>query len=612
LHQVSRQGGPFSLTSWELNVVSWRDIGVALDVCSESRFLGESLTEGFMKDMYRVTRPAWARMEKVEFRTIFYATLAFLAFSKCAQYIQKKYAAGWIYEIGWPLLETAVLSFGSAALIWWYQRQRIGVYPKTFIYSFYMSKGSLTSGKSRVVGYCHIKPFVKTGKIIAQGASYEWDNGKLSDRQGFKSDYVYGTQDDDEETTCHIQFTLDKSQKDGGSRLYRHGLLQFRLVDWGEDVVGKGSTDAYVGYLQSTQKPWELRDVEVRSKGYTELLGKGVIPEDEVKLALTRKGDVLFGNLDLILRTTPQPSLWPPEDPMLPENGVTLRKTNYWGDHIPTPQSVILKDELRPHIDKLLTKMLALTGLKTDAIAKFKEYAISQAELDPEDSKASYESDLKMALVGKTVDCVKDQTLTRRANLISEQIRPFLRGNSLLDIGCGNGLITHLVRNQFKHIECLDVVQYLPEHLGLTFTPYKEGEPLPIDRTFDTVLLLTVLHHAIDPVALLKMAWGATSKRLIIIESVVGIHKVETSVKYDLLNSSDEDQVGYAAFVDWFYNRVLHNNVPVPYNFTTPERWLSVFLQHGMRLIHTVHLGQDIDIGPEYHILFVLEKENPS
>jgi len=81
-------------------------------------------------------------------------------------------------------------------------------------------------------------------------------------------------------------------------------------------------------------------------------------------------------------------------------------------------------------------------------------------------------------------------------------------------------------------------------------------------------------------------------------------------VRYDLLQLSDEDQIAYAAFVDWFYNRVLNYNVPVPCNFTKPENWQATFLQNNMRLLQTIHLGRDIDVGPEYHILFVLEKQS--
>ena len=83
---------------------------------------------------------------------------------------------------------------------------------------------------------------------------------------------------------------------------------------------------------------------------------------------------------------------------------------------------------------------------------------------------------------------------------------------------------------------------------------------------------------------------------------------LEPPVKYELVKLSDEDQIAYATFVDWFYNRVLHDDVPVPYNFTTVENWQATFLQYNMRLAQTIHLGQDIEIGPEYHVLFVLEK----
>jgi hypothetical protein len=98
------------------------------------------------------------------------------------------------------------------------------------------------------------------------------------------------------------------------------------------------------------------------------------------------------------------------------------------------------------------------------------------------------------------------------------------------------------------------------------------------------------------------------AKRIIIIESVIGIHHAFENAKYELLALSDEKQIAYAAFVDWFYNRVLHDDIPVPYNFTTPDKWQATFVNSGMRLLKTVHLGQDIEIGPEYHVLFVLEK----
>jgi SAM-dependent methyltransferase len=254
-----------------------------------------------------------------------------------------------------------------------------------------------------------------------------------------------------------------------------------------------------------------------------------------------------------------------------------------------------------------LSNVLALFGLERDAIDAFKHLAHDAAGVKEDDTLA-YERILKRSLIGQTVFQRKDEALNQRAKIIYEEIKPFLDGDSLLDIGCGNGLISNLAKDHFKQIQLLDVVKYLPRGLGLPFVPYTEGQLLPIRHVFDTVLLLTVLHHANNPDELLRSAWGATRKKLIIIESVVGIRLAEPPVKYDLVNSPLESQIAYATFVDWFYNRVLHDDVPVPYNFTTPETWERLFLRYKMRCVQTVHLGQDIDIGPEYHILFVLEK----
>ena len=101
----------------------------------------------------------------------------------------------------------------------------------------------------------------------------------------------------------------------------------------------------------------------------------------------------------------------------------------------------------------------------------------------------------------------------------------------------------------------MDVVSYLTQGLDLPFAEYSEGQPLPVKDRFDTVLLIAVLHHAEIPVDLLRKAWAATSKRLIIIESVVCVHQAAPGARTSYWMLPDDDQVGYAAFIDWFYNR---------------------------------------------------------
>jgi SAM-dependent methyltransferase len=555
-----------------------------------------------MKNIYRVTRPAWALMENWEAAMILGAGLALGVFGAAGFLLHVKYEhSGFLtglIDTGWPILELLVSTFGCFGIVLYYRRQRVGCYPSTFIYGFYLPEASNLGGKSQVVGYCHVTPELEDGEITVAGASFFWDNGELdaSSRVGFTSTHVRGTKEG-KEATCHIRFNINR--EDSSKRLYRHGLLRFRLVDRNRYALSEGR-DLYAGYLQSTRRDAEIPDIEVRSMGIAEWNSAGDFTEDEAEVALRKRSPLLFATLDAMIRHRPLPSLWQDKDDQM-----NSTKTNYWGQPIPTPQSVMLNEGLRPQIDAFLAKVLGLNGLRKEAISAFTRHARAAAT---DTILISYEKDLKDTLGNLIVTCKRDEALNDRANVICKQITPFLDGQSLLDVGCGNGMIAHLLRHRFTRLQLLDVVQYVPIGYDLPFVPYIEGQPLPITESFDTVLLLTVLHHSIDPIELLKLAWAATNKRLIIIESVVGVHEEADSAKYELLKSSDDDQVAFATFVDWFYNRVLHHGVPVPYNFTTPERWQSIFLENRMPLVQTKHLGQDIDIGPEYHILFVLEK----
>jgi 2-polyprenyl-3-methyl-5-hydroxy-6-metoxy-1,4-benzoquinol methylase len=285
---------------------------------------------------------------------------------------------------------------------------------------------------------------------------------------------------------------------------------------------------------------------------------------------------------------------------------------NFWGHEIPTPQYVMLTDNgehpLRTYVTQYLSKVLALWGLNDKAITTFQKCAVRQARKHQHDTSLAFEQKLKVLLTGQPRQLdAKDRALSLRAQIVYGEIMPHLAGSSLLDIGCGDGRISSLVarsHSAFKRIQLVDVVNYVPAELELDFAHYVEGRSLPTgDESFDTVLLLTVLHHASDPVGLLKLAWQAARRKLIIIESVVGIGTEELS---------NEDQIAFAAFVDWFYNRVLHDGVPVPCNFTTVEGWQSTFAKCNMPLVATNLLGRDIDIGPEYHVLFALEKGSPA
>ncbi|HWY50887.1 MAG TPA: methyltransferase domain-containing protein [Chthoniobacterales bacterium] len=251
---------------------------------------------------------------------------------------------------------------------------------------------------------------------------------------------------------------------------------------------------------------------------------------------------------------------------------------------------------------------MELLDIPRDQFREIAEAAFSEknAVLNARD----YESNLKK-LFRRYADPNKLKlAIAQRSEIIFQEVEPLLVGSSLLDIGCGNGLIAQSARKHFQEILLVDVVNYLLPSIDLPFAKYDDGQPLPTERKFDTVLLLTVLHHSFDPLLLLRAAWRAVGKRLLIIESVFGASDDHLAEQYALAGHSEDTQLAYAVYVDWLYNRVLHDDIAVPYNFTRPDRWIQIFGQEGMSKPVCTNLGQDIPIAPELHFLFTFDKQS--
>jgi 2-polyprenyl-3-methyl-5-hydroxy-6-metoxy-1,4-benzoquinol methylase len=197
--------------------------------------------------------------------------------------------------------------------------------------------------------------------------------------------------------------------------------------------------------------------------------------------------------------------------------------------------------------------------------------------------------------------------MNERAKTIYSQIETYLQGESLADIGCGSGLISWLSRDHFKDISLFDIIDYRDVNVILPFIEYPENTSPPFDRLYDCTLLLTVLHHADDPLKLLQDVWKYTRKRLIIIESVFDSSPSQSILTSNEFNKSK--QFINAIFCDWFYNRVLNQDVNVPYNFDTPKNWCLTFEQLPAIISVQKDLGIDIEIVPEHHFLFVLDRK---
>jgi SAM-dependent methyltransferase len=202
--------------------------------------------------------------------------------------------------------------------------------------------------------------------------------------------------------------------------------------------------------------------------------------------------------------------------------------------------------------------------------------------------------------------------LSRRAELIHNQIREHVVGPRVLDLGCGDGLVASRVANQGYEVHMADIVDYRAPSVLLPFTMTIEGEPIPYDsNSFDTVLLLTVLHHANCPLQVFGESLRVSRNRIVVIESVFGVQSADApggDRRAQAFAALGDSQVQFLAFVDWFYNRVLHDEVQVPFKFNSPTAWGTIFRNFGMRETLVQHLGIDQPLVPEYHTLHVLEK----
>lgn len=186
-----------------------------------------------------------------------------------------------------------------------------------------------------------------------------------------------------------------------------------------------------------------------------------------------------------------------------------------------------------------------------------------------------------------------ERALSNRSGIIFREIKPYLSGKTLLDVGAGNCKVAALVKEKAgMGVTPIDVINYNATDLPLSLF---NGEKIPFgQKIFDTVLVAMVLHHAENPLKLLQEAKRVANSRIIIIESVY----------------FNKEHKAFAAFTDWMYNRVLNHGVNCPFNFQTPKGWESTFRQFGMKIAAKVDLGVDMKLVPEYHVLYALDFKN--
>lgn len=138
-------------------------------------------------------------------------------------------------------------------------------------------------------------------------------------------------------------------------------------------------------------------------------------------------------------------------------------------------------------------------------------------------------------------------------------------GASVLDVGAGTCHMTALLQSQGIQATPLDVVDL---SLIKTLTPViYDGFKMPFaDKTFDIAIILTVLHHCLDPERVIREACRLAPKVIIIEDVVRGpIHAALTKGFDSLLN------LEFAGH---------------PHQNKTDEEWCCLFNHLGLRVLN--------------------------
>jgi SAM-dependent methyltransferase len=183
----------------------------------------------------------------------------------------------------------------------------------------------------------------------------------------------------------------------------------------------------------------------------------------------------------------------------------------------------------------------------------------------------------------------------RRILVLSDWCSKLIPFNSkVLDVGCGDGRLARLVADKRPDISICgidvrqrnDAAMFVGEFDGKSI-PYGEG-------SFDVVMFVDVLHHADQPMTLLREA-ARVARQAILIKD----HLLEGMFAYSTLR-----------LMDWVGN--ARYSVPLPYNYWTLAKWHRVFDKLALNItfwesnLKLYPFPADLILGRSLHFIVLL------
>jgi SAM-dependent methyltransferase len=148
----------------------------------------------------------------------------------------------------------------------------------------------------------------------------------------------------------------------------------------------------------------------------------------------------------------------------------------------------------------------------------------------------------------------------RRVEVLSEHLATLVKpGSTLLDVGCGDGLLSKRISESVDNLTVsgVDVMERNDTHIPVqTF----DGVSIPFDdKSYDVVMFVDVLHHTTNPSVLLNEATRIAREAIIIKD-----HRREGFLANATLR-----------LMDWCGN--AQHGVALPYNYLSRREWDALF-----------------------------------
>ena len=155
----------------------------------------------------------------------------------------------------------------------------------------------------------------------------------------------------------------------------------------------------------------------------------------------------------------------------------------------------------------------------------------------------------------------------RRVRVLSNHLAELIpRDARVLDVGCGDGLLAHLIRQRRPDIEIRGIDVLLRNQTHIPVEKF-DGNIIPEgDGSLDVVMFVDMLHHMEDPMILLREGVRAARKAVVIKDHI--LHGLWAGPTLRLM--------------DWVGNE--RHGVKLPYNYWPRQKWLEATQALGVKM----------------------------